>query len=373
MILFLLTFLALYGGINFYFFSRAQSVLHFAGLYQGLFLVFIILMIIAPILLRVFEAVHWEQAARVSAYIGYVWMAFVFLFFFFSISLELIRVIHKLMVPSAGTITLKAVTFGLSVLAAAALTVYGYADARHIRVKHLEIATDKLMSPEGKLRIVQISDVHVGIIIGEKRLTPLLNKIREANPDILICSGDLLDGELDNVMQSARLFAALSPRYGKIAVLGNHEYYAGLDRSLEFIQASGFELLRDDMVKTAGITIFGADDVTGLRFGGSKKRGGFKKALAEKRDGFTLLLKHQPQIDPDANFDLMLSGHTHGGQLLPFRLIVRLFFPRDYGAYPLGDNKLLYVSRGTGTWGPPVRVFAAPEMTVIDLIGKKSN
>ena len=373
MILFLLTFLTLYGGINFYFFFRAQSVLHFAGVYQGSFLVFIILMILAPVLLRVFEAVHWEQTARVSAYIGYVWMAFVFLFFFLSVSLELIRVIHKLFVPSTGTITLKTVTFSLSALLAAVLVVYGYVDAQRIRVKHLEIPTNKLTATEGKLRIVQISDVHVGIIIGEKRLTPLIDKIRQANPDLLVCTGDLMDGELDNVMHNARLFAELQPRYGKLAILGNHEYYAGIDRSLEFTKAAGFHLLRDDMAQVAGITIFGADDVTGLRFGGSNKREGLKKALAEKRDGFVLYLKHQPQLDRDANFDLMLSGHTHGGQLWPFRLIVRLFFPRDYGLYPLDGNKLLYVSRGTGTWGPPVRIFAAPEITVIDLIGKKSN
>jgi len=373
MILFLLTFLALYGGINFYFFFRVQSILHFSGVFQVLFLVFIVLMILAPVLVRVIESFHWEQTARVVAYVGYVWMAFVFMFFFLSISLELIRVIHKLMVPSAGTTLLKTLTFGVSSFLAVVLVVYGYVDAQCIRVKHLEVATDKSLPAGEKIRIVQISDVHVGIIIGEKRLTPLLDKIREAHPDILICSGDLLDGELDNIMKNSRLFASLSPRYGKFAILGNHEYYAGIDRSLEFIKAAGFELLRDDMAQAAGITIFGADDITGRRFAGPDKRDGFKKALAEKRDGFVLLLKHQPQVDKDANFDLMLSGHTHGGQLLPFRLIVHLFFPRDYGAYQLDGNRLLYVSRGTGTWGPPVRIFAAPEITVIDLIGKKPH
>ena len=371
MILFLLTFLTLYGGINFYFFYRAQSVLQFSFIIHWLFIIFIIAMVLAPVLVRVVESFHWEQPARVIAYIGYVWMAFVFLFFFLSISLELLRVIYKLIDPSAGTIMLKALTFGLSAVVAAGLVVYGYVDAQRIRVKHLEIATEKIPPAVGKLRLVQISDVHVGIIIGEERLTPLLDKIRQANPDLLICTGDLLDGELDNIMRNARLFADLHPRYGKFSILGNHEYYAGVDRSLEFIQSAGFHLLRDDMVQAAGITIFGADDITGRKFADPGKREAFKKALAEKRDGFVLYLKHQPHVDQDAQFDMMLSGHTHGGQLLPFRLIVHLFFPMDYGAYHLAGNKLLYVSRGTGTWGPPVRVFAAPEMTVIDLISKK--
>ena len=370
MILFLLTFLTLYGGINFYFFFRAQSLFHLAGISQGVFFLFTTLMILAPILLRVFEALHWEQMARGLAYIGYVWMAFVFLFFFLSVSLELIRAIHKLFVPSAATRTLKALTFGVSVCAAAVLVAYGYVEAQTVRVKHLEIETDKSL-PEGKLRLVQISDVHVGMIIGEKRLGPILEKVSEAKPDLLVSTGDLLDGELDNIMHHARLFADLQPKYGKIAILGNHEYFAGLDRSLEFTRAAGFRLLRDDVVQVAGITIFGADDATGLRFGGSRRSTGFKEALAEKRDDFVLYLKHQPRVDRGAHFDLMLSGHTHGGQLWPFRFIVRLFFPRDYGLHRLDGTQWLYISRGTGTWGPPVRIFAPPEITVIDLVGKK--
>ncbi len=373
MILFLLTFLALYGGINFYFFFRARSILHLSGIIQGISLVFIIVLILAPILVRVIESLHWEQLARTVAYIGYVWMAFVFLFFFLSLSLELIRAVHKLAVPSTGTLTLKAVTFGVSAFVAAALVIYGYVDAQRIRVKHLNISTDKSLPADGRLRIVQVSDIHVGIIIGEKRLTPIIEKIRQAHPDLLVCTGDLLDGELDNIMHNAGLFSAIEPRYGKFAILGNHEYYAGLDRSIEFTRAAGFELLRDGMIQAAGITIFGADDITGRRFAATGKRDQFKKSLAEKRDGFVLLLKHQPQVDADANFDLMLSGHTHGGQLLPFRLIVRLFFPKDYGFYELGNDRRLYVSRGTGTWGPPVRIFAPPEITVIDLIGGKKT
>ncbi len=371
MILFLLTFLCLYGGINFYFFFRARSIFHFSGGLQTILLVLLILLIIAPILVRLAESVHMEQAARTVAFVGYVWMAFVFLFFFSSIALELIRILFKLVIPAAGAITLKTATFGLSALLAAGLVVHGYFDAQNIRVKNLQIATDQVFPGSGKLRIVQISDVHVGIIIRNSRLTPLLELIRKARPDILISTGDLLDGELDNIMESARRFAAIEPPFGKFAVLGNHEYYAGLQRSIEFTEAAGFHLLRDDIIKTAGITICGQDDITGHGSANSKKREAFKKALSEKKEGFVLLLKHQPRVDHWAHFNLHLSGHTHGGQLFPFRLIVRIFFPMDYGAYKLEDNRLLYVSRGTGTWGPPVRIFAPPEITVIDLIGKK--
>ncbi|MCK7475272.1 MAG: metallophosphoesterase [Rhodopseudomonas palustris] len=96
-------------------------------------------------------------------------------------------------------------------------------------MKHLEIKTEQVLPENGKLRIVQISDVHVGIIIRGNSLTPILESVKRANPDILVSTGDLLDGELDNIMQDAAQFAAIKAKYGKFAVLGNHEYYAGLD------------------------------------------------------------------------------------------------------------------------------------------------
>ena len=371
MILFLLTFLCLYGGINFYFFFRARSILHFSGPLQVLILVLLVLLILAPAIVRTLESLHCEQTARFVACVGYVWMAFVFLFFFLSVSLELVRFLHKLIVPETGMLTLKAVTFGLSVFLSASLVVYGYMDAQRIRVKTLQIPVQQALPGEGKLRIVQISDVHVGIIIRNDRLTPILEKIREAKPDILVSTGDLLDGELDNIMTDAKRFAAIPAPVGKFAVLGNHEYYAGVSRSIEFTETAGFQLLRDDVTQAAGITIFGEDDITGRKPGSTPKSAAFQKALAEKQNGFVLLLKHQPHIRETENFNLQLSGHTHGGQLFPFGFIVKLFFPRTYGLHTLAGNKLLYISRGTGTWGPPVRIFAPPEITVIDLIGEK--
>src|SRR4030065_1370448 len=147
-------------------------------------------------------------------------------------------------------------------------------------------------------------------------------------------------------MKDPELFAAIPTKYGKFAILGNHEYYAGLKRSIEFTEAAGFKLLRDDYTQVAGITIFGEDDITGRKPGETKKSEAFQKALAEKREGFVLLLKHQPYVDKKAEFSLQLSGHTHGGQLFPFGLVIRLFFPKIYGLHALAPNKLLYVSRG---------------------------
>lgn len=371
MILFLLTFLCLYGGINFYFFARARGIFHFSGIGQGLILLAIIMLILTPVLVRLLESLRWESPARAAACIGYLWMAFIFLFFFSSICLETLRTAHKFFVPDTATALIKAATFYLSVIIAAVLVIYGYFDAQHIRTRYLEINTNLALPEAGKLRLVQISDVHVGIIIRNNRLDHLLEKIRETRPDILVSTGDLLDGEPDNIMEDAKRFAAIEAPYGKYAVLGNHEYYAGLKRSVEFTKKAGFEILRDDMAQVSGITIFGQDDITGRESGDARKREAFKNRLREKHDGFSLLLKHQPRIDRQAQFDLQLSGHTHGGQIFPFGLVVKLYFPKIYGLHELADGGLLYVSRGAGTWGPPVRVFAPPEITVIDLISKR--
>ena len=170
---------------------------------------------------------------------------------------------------------------------------YGFFDAQIIRVKKLEVPTGQLLPNDGKIRIVQISDVHVGLIIRDNRLQAILDRVLEAKPDILVSTGDLMDGELDNVMPQARKFVSITPKYGKYAVLGNHEYYAGIKRSLEFTKAAGFEMLRDDVRHIAGLSIFGADDITGQSMGVSKDKRLFEKMLEQQGNGFVLLLKHQ--------------------------------------------------------------------------------
>ncbi|HDQ04802.1 MAG TPA: metallophosphoesterase [Deltaproteobacteria bacterium] len=369
--MFLLVFFCLYGSINFYFFFRAKNIFQFTGFLQAAIFFLLVLLIAAPVLVRALESLRYEQLARAVACIGYVWMAFVFLFFFISLSFDVVRLGYRIF--SSGSFQFKTIFFGIAVFLSALLVIYGYIDAQRIRVKHLEIETKHILPGNGKLRIVQISDVHVGIIIREKRIDPILEKVREAGPDIFVSTGDLLDGELDNIMNDAKRFAAIETKYGKFAVLGNHEYYAGLKRSIEFTEAAGFKLLRDEFTRVAGITIFGEDDITGRKSGETQKSRYFQKELSQEKNSFILVLKHQPYIDEEARFNLQLSGHTHGGQLFPFGLITKLYFSKNYGLHELAPGKLLYVSRGTGTWGPPVRVFAPPEITVIDLIGKKAG
>ncbi|MBW1799601.1 MAG: metallophosphoesterase, partial [Deltaproteobacteria bacterium] len=229
----------------------------------------------------------------------------------------------------------------------------------------------KIPEEIGKLTIAQISDVHIGLIVRESRLKRILAKVKEAEPDIFVSTGDLVDGQPDNIRGMDQLFRSINPRLGAFAVTGNHEFYAGLSRSIDFTEEAGFRLLRGEGVTVNGlINIIGVDDPAGIRFGLRKQIS--EKALLARfsQDRFTLVLKHRPVIDGEAIglFDLQLSGHTHKGQIFPFSLITKIFHPALAGLYPVGRNAHLYVCRGSGTWGPPIRFLVPPEVVIVELV-----
>lgn len=249
--------------------------------------------------------------------------------------------------------------------------LYGYFEARDIRTERITIRTSKL--PEGidRLRIVQLSDVHLGLIIREERLRRILDEVRKAEPDILVSTGDLIDGQMNELEGMDKILSEIKPRYGKFAITGNHEFYAGIKHAIDFTERAGFTLLRGEGVTVSDIiNIVGVDDPAGKYYGVSKmvREKGLLSSLP--MDKFTILLKHRPLIDRDAVglFDLQLSGHTHKGQIFPFSIITRLYYPIDAGSMRIMDNSYLYVSRGTGTWGPPMRFLSPPEVTVIEVV-----
>jgi len=159
--------------------------------------------------------------------------------------------------------------------------------------------------------------------------------------------------------------------YGKYAVTGNHEFHAGIGRSLAFAEEAGFTVLRGEKLEIPGLIIMaGVDDVRANRFGGHGKTSE-KQLLSDLPENqFTILLKHRPLVESGSEglFDLQLSGHTHGGQIFPFSLLIKLLYPIDKGLLPLRDGVFLYVNRGSGTWGPPMRFLVPPEVTIIDLV-----
>lgn len=375
MTLFLLTFFLIYGGVHLYFFMKVKIAFGLGTMAGVTLAVLLATLVIAPALVRMLEKEGLEATARMVAYAGYIWMGFLFLFFTFSLSLD---AYHGLL-SAAGTILRgDCSSFRLSNRAAFLIpfaygivtAVYGYCEARCIKVERVRLTSPKIPSNHGTLTIVQISDVHLGLIVRKERLKLMLDRVKEAAPDILVSTGDLVDGQVDGLADMAQLLREIQPPCGKFAVSGNHELYAGLNHSVDFLQEAGFRVLRGEEVTIPGlICIAGVDDPAVSRVGGSASEEEQLLAARLHRDIYTILLKHRPEVARGSRglVDLQLSGHVHKGQLFPFNLVTYLFYPVQAGLNNIQQHTRLYVSRGTGTWGPPIRFLASPEVTVIEL------
>jgi uncharacterized protein len=373
--LFLLIFFLLYGGLHFFFFLRIRAAFAPGAAVQAVLVMLLLLGLTAPVIVRASERFGIEILARFVSWTGYVWMAIVLLFFSAALLLDLYRLLAHaagffLPMDVTGFLPTARKLFLLPLSVALIITGYGFFEARQIRMERIEIRSAKLPKTMERIRIVQISDVHVGVLVRGERLAEMLRMVREASPDLVVATGDLVDGQLNSMAEAAAQLRGIRPRYGKFAVTGNHEFYAGLDDAIEFIRGSEFTLLRGEVATVAGaIDLAGVDDPT-IRH--VSPRGGLsdREVLSGGSGRFAILLKHQPSVEKDAPgaFDLQLSGHTHQGQIFPFSLITRRFFPFHSGNYRLANDALLHVSRGTGTWGPPIRFLSPPEITVIDLI-----
>lgn len=380
MTLFFITFFSLYGGMHLYAFLRARMALGFGPLIGTILALFLVAMTIVPFLIRGLERAEYELSARVLSYVGYIWLAAIFLFFIVSLGFDLYSLIVRGLSRLAGDPLSKFripphLSFLISLGLSLAVCLYGYFEAQNIRTERLTLTTDKLPDGTDLLTIVQISDVHLGLIIRCDRLVNILEKVKEAKPDILVATGDIVDAQINHLHGLRELLRDIKPRYGKFAITGNHEYYAGLEKALEFIGQSGFTMLRGESRDLGVIQIAGVDDRAAQQVKAEQPvsdRDALKRTDRSKK--FVLFLKHQPHPDPAAIglFDLMLSGHTHQGQIWPFRYLVRRTYPLFAGRYDVGKGSMVYTSRGSGTWGPPIRFLAPPEVTVIELVRRKS-
>jgi predicted MPP superfamily phosphohydrolase len=362
--------------MNGYLLWRARAALSLGAKGTMLLGGWLLLMILAPVLMRMCERANLVGIARVMAWIGWCWLGFLFLFICASVAFDLLR----------GTGTLAGLAFGEQVARFApsvrlsffvALTisllgnVYGFFEAREIRTEHIVIRSAKVPREVGRFRIVQISDVHFGLILRRGLMGRMASAVQASLPDLLVSTGDLVDGDVSELDGLSDRLAALPARVGKFAVTGNHEFYAGIEKSLEFTRKAGFTVLRQEQARVGNwLTVVGVDDPAGSHLNNGQGAPDERPILAAADpSNFIILLKHQPVIKEGAagRFDLQLSGHVHGGQIFPFNFVARLSYPFWRGLATIPEGGEIYVSRGTGTWGPPVRFGAPPEITVIDL------
>lgn len=372
-LIFISALLSIYGGLHYYIYKKTIKIL---PLGKWVTIAFLGFMVFAPLLIEFFAKTGFTTLAVSLAWIGYTWMGFAFLFFSFSVVLDsyqlFVKAGEKLLGFDASLITLPSPFYSVLVAAILALAAigYGFVAARQINVEWVHIPTIKLDKMSEPFRIVQISDLHLGLLSDEKRLRRLVETIESIRPDVVVSTGDLIDMQMDHLDGFADLLLKLNPRFGKFAVTGNHEAYAGVDKGLLFTKRAGFKMLSYEGVKAGGvINIVGVDDPAVLSH--LKISPPTEEAVLQHypKEEFTVLLKHRPKVIPASVqwFDLQLSGHTHGGQIFPFHLVTKLMYPAKTGLSQVGHETWLYVNRGIGTWGPPIRFLAPPELTVIEL------
>ncbi|MEW1900372.1 MULTISPECIES: metallophosphoesterase [unclassified Streptomyces] len=260
--------------------------------------------------------------------------------------------------------------------AAVALGTVGYGTygvLRGPRVKRVTVPLAKIPRAAHGYRIAVVSDIHLGPILGRAHTQRIVDTINSTQPDLIAVVGDLVDGTVENLGPAAEPLARLRARHGSFFVTGNHEYFSGADAWVDHVRELGLRPLRNERLEiAAGFDLAGVDDVAGE----SEGRGpDFVRALGDRdRARAAVLLAHQPIVVHDAvrhGVDLQLSGHTHGGQLWPGNLLADLANPTVAGLERYGDTQL-YVSRGAGAWGPPVRVGAPSDITVVELASKQA-
>ncbi|MFD9290766.1 metallophosphoesterase [Streptomyces sp. NPDC060030] len=242
-----------------------------------------------------------------------------------------------------------------------------YGVLRGPRVKRVTVPLAGLPRSAHGFRIAVVSDIHLGPILGRAHTRRIVDTINATGSDLVAVVGDLVDGSVADLGTAAEPLAGLEARHGSYFVTGNHEYFSGAAEWVDHVRELGLHPLENSRVEVAGFDLAGVNDVAGESEGQGPD---FARALGDRdRSRASVLLAHQPVVIDDAveyGVGLQLSGHTHGGQLWPGNLLAGLANPTVAGLERYGDTQL-YVSRGAGAWGPPVRVGAPSDITVVEL------
>ena len=243
--------------------------------------------------------------------------------------------------------------------------------ARGFTIRRVQVPLRKLPPGASGYKIVQLSDVHVGPTIGHDFIEQAVKETNALEPDLIVITGDLVDGTVEQLREHVAPLARLRAKDGVYFVTGNHEYYSGADEWLAHLGTLNVRVLRNERVDVRGLfDLAGVDDASARRILPHHGQDVGKAIAGRDSSRALVLLAHQPKAFKHAvaaGVDLQLSGHVHGGQLVPFNWLVKLDQPYVSGLHQVNDS-WIYVSPGTGYWGPPMRVGTVSELTHIELV-----
>lgn len=315
---------------------------------------------------------HYLSAdtSRVIILAASYWLGIIYYLFLIILGLDLIRLLDRWLgfLPEQLASPHPSVFMGIFVLMVI-LLAYGTWNARHPVVSEYEINVPQKSSSLHSIRVVMVSDIHLGWIVGSSQLNGLINRINDLHPDLVLLPGDIIDEGVDPSAEREipALFARLSPPLGTYAALGNHEYISGqADEVASFLGQGGVKVLRDQWVELEqGLYIVGRDEAFG-HSGGRMDLHALMKGI-EKNKLPVFIMDHKPdylQEPEQEGVDVQFSGHTHLGQFAPNQLVTGRIFEQDWG-YLRKNNFQLIVSCGFGTWGPPIRIGNRPEIVLV--------
>lgn len=266
----------------------------------------------------------------------------------------------------------RTLAIGAGTVSAATVGYGTYGVLRGPRLKDVTVSLAKLPARADGYRIAVVSDIHLGPILGRAHTERIVRTINGAQPDLVAIVGDLVDGSVHDLGPAAEPLSGLRARHGSYFVTGNHEYFSGAAPWVDFVRDLGVHPLENARVELPGFDLAGVNDISGKSHHAAPDYG---KALGDRdRSRVAVLLAHQPVMVHQAvryGVDLQLSGHTHGGQLWPGNYVAELANPTVAGLDRYGDTQL-YVTRGAGAWGPPVRVGAPSDITIVTLAAPRA-
>lgn len=368
--MFLSVVLTVFGSLHYYLYSRLDTWIHPGGWLLPLAMG---ALAVSPVAARLSERVSrfvyvplWWLAAT--------WMGVAFYLLVFLSSGHLVETaIHVAGAwPVGGT---SRFTVGGGVLLTAVASIVGLVfGERQPCVTELDVALPGLPEEAEGLTVVQISDVHVGALVGERKVRRLVEQINAMSPDLVLITGDLVDERPDKLRACGKVLAGLKARAGVFSITGNHEFYSGPGAAIAWMKRAGIRVLDNEVVEPVpGLQLAGFHDPTGIEWDDRRFRAtptDIEETLARRDEGKpTIALYHQPLLVDRfarAGVNLLLCGHTHGGQLWPFRHLTALRYRYTQGLYEESGMRM-YVCRGTGTWGPPMRLPQPAEIVRIRL------
>ncbi|MDF2557861.1 MAG: serine/threonine protein phosphatase [Bacillales bacterium] len=310
------------------------------------------------------------------AWVGSYWLGILFYTLLFLFLLEFIRILSLVKLIPRTWIRTKRMQFAAGIIGLCfilGIVSYGSFHANQIKVNKYDISIKKSETQLDSLKLVMISDIHLGYVRGEKDIKRIVEKINALNPDIVCIPGDIFDGNADALNKQDETIEHLKKirsKYGVYASLGNHDAGNTYASMISFIQKSNIQLLQDESVVVDGqFTIVGMKDLRPIG-NQESKRSTIKKVVSNvDKSKPVILLDHQPsqlQEAAESGVDLMLSGHTHRGQIFPFNYVTQANFMNDWGYLKVKSLQSV-VTSGVGTWGPPLRIGSNSEIVMIDI------